>query len=246
MDADDIAGIQDLYGLASNPVPAPDTPGTQAPPTSNEQDTDQDGIADQDELLVTGTDANNPDSDGDSLSDGVEVQNRMNPLDADMDHDGINDGQEVAQGTDPLFPEQADLPDGIDQQVSDFLTRAIELEIDSYRNGTVDPASQVMSGDALATLQANIDSLNQQGLISISEFDYYQSYINDIRMIDNTHLEVDTCEVWSDTTYRLSDNQPVDATDPTLIPQTITIQEQGSDWFITSVQFYNPPSFCSQ
>ena len=71
--ADDIAGIQDLYGLASNPAPAPSVPGNQAPPTSTGQDTDQDGIADQDELLVTGTDASNPDSDGDSLSDGVEV-----------------------------------------------------------------------------------------------------------------------------------------------------------------------------
>ena len=68
----------------------------------------------------------------------------------------------------------------------------------------------------------------------------------DIRVIDNTHLEVDTCEVWSDTTYRLSDNEPVDSTDPTLIPQTITIQEQSSNWFITSVQFYDAPAFCSQ
>ena len=243
--ADDIAGIQDLYGLASNPPPAPDVPGSQAPPTSNGQDTDQDGIADQDELLVTGTDANNPDSDGDGLSDGVEVQNRMNPLDPDMDHDGVNDGQEVAQGSDPLFPEQSDLPAGLDQQVSDFLTRAIELEIDSYRNGTAEPGLAVMTGEALATLQDNIDALNQQGLVSISEFDYYQSYIHDIRVIDDNHLEVDTCEVWTDTTYRLSDGEPVDRSDPTLIPQTITIQKQNSSWFITSVQFYDAPSFCT-
>jgi hypothetical protein len=246
LSADDVAGIQELYGLASNPPPAPNVPSNQAPPTSNGQDADQDGISDQDELLLTGTDANNPDTDGDGLLDGVEVQNRMNPLDPDMDHDGINDGQEVAQGTDPLFPEQADLPDGLEQQVSDFLTRAIQLEIDSYRNGTTAPASQVMTDDALATLQSTIDALNQQGLVSVSEFDYYDSYIRDIRVLDNTHLEVDTCEVWSDTTYQLSDSQPVNSTDPTLTPQTITIQEQGSQWFITSVQFYNPPAFCSQ
>jgi hypothetical protein len=244
--ADDIAGIQDLYGLASNPPPAPDVPGNQAPPTSSGQDTDQDGIADQDELLVTGTDAKSPDTDGDGLSDGVEVQNRMNPLDPDMDHDGVNDGQEVAQGSDPFFPEQSDLPAGLDQQVSDFLTRAIELEINSYRNGTAEPASQVMTGEALASLQDNIDALNQQGLVSISEFDYYQSYIHDIRVIDDNHLEVDTCEVWTDTTYRLSDGEPVDSSDPALIPQTITIQQQDSSWYITSVQFFDAPSFCSQ
>jgi hypothetical protein len=194
---------------------------------------------------VTGTDANNPDTDGDGLSDGVEVQNRMNPLDPDMDHDGVSDGQEVARGSDPLFPEQADLPEGLDQQVSDFLTRAIELEIQSYRNGTAEPAAQVMTGEALATLQDNIDSLNQQGLVSISEFDYYQSYIHDIRVINDTLMEVDTCEVWTDTTYGLSDGVPIDSTGPALLPQTITIQQQDSSWFITSVQFYDAPAFCS-
>lgn len=243
--ADDIAGVQDLYGLASNPQPAPGVPNNQPPPVSNGQDTDQDGIADQDELLVTGTDANNPDSDSDGLTDGVEAQNHMNPLDPDMDKDGVNDGQEVAQGTDPLFPEQSDIPSELEGQVSDFLTQAIQLEIESYRSGSAGPASSVMTGQALDLLENNIATLNQQGLVSVSEFDYYQSFINDIRVIDDSTLEVDTCEVWSDTTYRLSDSQPIDSQGPDLIPQTITIRHQDSSWFITSVQFFDAPAFCS-
>jgi hypothetical protein len=31
-----------------------------------------------------------------------------------------------------------------------------------------------------------------------------------------------------------------------LIPQTITIQQQDSTWYITSVQFHDAPAFCSQ
>jgi hypothetical protein len=57
---------------------------------------------------------------------------------------------------------------------------------------------------------------------------------------------VDSCEVGTDTTYRLSDSELIDSSDPTLIPQTITIQEQGSNWFIISVQFHDAPAFCNQ
>ena len=74
LDNDDIAGIEGLYGVASAPQPAPDVPGNNAPPPTTGEDQDQDGIADQDELLVTGTDPNNPDSDNDGLGDGVEVE----------------------------------------------------------------------------------------------------------------------------------------------------------------------------
>ena len=243
--ADDIAGIQALYGVASDALPPPDVPENEAPPDSRGQDTDQDGLADQDEILITGTDPDNPDNDGDGLSDGIEVQNRMNPLDPDMDRDGVNDGQEVAQGSDPLFPEQPEIPQELEEQVSEFLTTAIEREIEAYRSGSADVATSIMSGEALASLEESIAALNQQGLVSIAEFDYYQSYIGDIRVIDNATLEVDTCEVWTDTTYRVSDGQPVDSQGPYLLPQTITIQQQGPDWFITSVAFYDPPGFCN-
>ncbi len=40
------------------------------------------------------------------------------------------------------------------------------------------------------------------------------------------------------------DSQLVDSTDPTLIPQILTIQQQGPRWFSTAVQFYDAPAFC--
>jgi hypothetical protein len=246
LDADDIAGVQSIYGASSAQDPAPQAPPQGAtPPPATGQDSDGDGISDDDEVLVTGTDENNADSDGDGLVDGVEVANRMNPLDPDMDKDGVPDGQEVDQGTDPFFPEQADVPADLENQVSDFLTRAIELQIEAYQKGDASIASSIMTGQELANLSADIDSLNQQGLVSISEIDYYQSYINDIRVINNSQIEVDTCEVWTTSTYQQSDGQLVDSTDPTLLPQTITIQQQTGNWFITNVNFLDAPAFCS-
>jgi hypothetical protein len=243
---DDIAGIQDIYGVGSAPDPAPEAPPQDAtPPPAGGQDSDQDGLSDDDEVLVTGTDANNPDSDGDGLVDGVEVANRMNPLDPDMDKDGVPDGQEVDQGTDPFFPEQADVPAELEDEVSEFLTRAIELQIEAYRNNDPSIASSIMAGPVLDNLASDINSISQQGLVSLSEIDYYQSYINDIRVVDNSHLEVDTCEVWTTNTYRISDSQLVDSQGPALLPQTITIEQLDGSWFITNVDFFDPPAFCN-
>jgi hypothetical protein len=129
--------------------------------------------------------------------------------------------------------------------VSNFLTDAIELEIKAYRNGDASIASSIMAGNVLATLQSNIADLNQQGLIMISEIDYYQSFINDIRVITDTQIEVDTCEVWTNTIYRASDGEPISSDGPSLTPQIITIEQLNSNWYITNVQFFDPPAFCS-
>jgi len=244
---DDIAGIQSLYGLAAQPADAPEAPPQGAsPPTSANQDSDKDGISDQDEVLRTGTDPNKKDTDGDGLGDGVEVLHRMNPLNPDMDNDGVKDGQEVAQGSDPFFPDQnTSLSPELSQQVSDFLTKAIELQIKAYQDGDPSIASSILSGDLLKTLEQDIASLNQQGFVQISEIDYYKSYIDDIRILNDTEIEVDSCEVWSTNIYRRSDGSLIQNTEPRLLPQTITIQKLNNGWFITDVRFLDVPAFCN-
>ena len=244
---DDIAGVQSLYGLAAQPAESPEVPPQGAtPPTSANTDSDNDGISDNDEILRTGTDPKNKDTDGDGIGDGVEVYYRMNPLDPDMDKDGASDGQEVAQGSDPFFPDQTtDVSPELSKEVSDFLTKAIQLQIEAYRQGNANIAASIMAGDIFAVLESEIAGLNQQGLVQISEIDYYQSQINDIRVISNINIEVDTCEVWSTNIYQRSDGTLIQATDPRLLPQTITIQKLDSGWFITNVNFFDSPAFCN-
>jgi hypothetical protein len=245
---DDITGIQSLYGLASQAPSAPVQPKpNEAPPQSPSQDSDRDGLADSDETLVTGTDPNRADTDGDGLGDGVEVVNRMNPLDADMDNDGANEGAEIASGTNPFLPDQANgVSPKLAREVGDFLTKAVKLQIEAYRRGDASVAASIMAGEILQSLQTEIDSLNQQGIIEIANIDYYKSYIDDIRIISNTQLEVDTCEVWAIQFYRKTDGTLVQSNDPKLLPQTITIQKINNGWFITAVEFFEAPAFCQQ
>jgi len=103
-------------------------------------DRDGDGIGDGQEDDVTGTDPDDPDTDGDGIKDGDEIKGGddkfeynpgidTNPLDADTDDDGLNDGDELNGGgpledigpTDPLDPDTDNdgLPDGVEVGVTD-------------------------------------------------------------------------------------------------------------------------------
>ena len=69
---------------------------TTLPAADDGKDSDADGLTDYGELWI-GSDANNPDSDGDGLKDGVEVHRLgTDPLLADTDGDDLPDGKEVA------------------------------------------------------------------------------------------------------------------------------------------------------
>lgn len=64
-------------------------------------DSDNDGLTDSEEKAL-GTEFNNPDSDGDGLNDGAEVNTyKTDPLNPDSDAGGVTDGNEVKLGLDP-------------------------------------------------------------------------------------------------------------------------------------------------
>ena len=66
-------------------------------------DSDNDGLTDQAEQIY-GTDPNNPDTDGDLLKDGAEVDiYGSSPLNNDTDNDGVSDSVEVGLGQDPTI-----------------------------------------------------------------------------------------------------------------------------------------------
>lgn len=68
-------------------------------------DSDGDGLSDVVEIEL-GTNPGLMDTDLDGLSDGDEVNNRKtNPTKADSDEDGLTDGDEISRGINPLLPD---------------------------------------------------------------------------------------------------------------------------------------------
>jgi len=87
------------------PLEQPNPPVT--PPPSPNQDSDDDGLTDQEEEAL-GTNLKEADSDQDGLPDGWEKQNNLNPLDPgdahqDPDGDGLDNSQEYYYKTNPFL-----------------------------------------------------------------------------------------------------------------------------------------------
>ncbi|MCZ7545552.1 MAG: hypothetical protein M5R40_19415 [Anaerolineae bacterium] len=79
-------------------------------------DDDRDGLSNVREAELN-TNPQNPDTDGDTLTDGQEVNSlNTDPLDMDTDDDNLTDGREVELGTNPKNPDTDGdgLPDNVD------------------------------------------------------------------------------------------------------------------------------------
>ena len=99
-----VEGTQQAEAAQSTAVAA--EKATQAAATALAQgDDDKDGLSQVKEREL-GTDPTNPDTDGDGLLDGLEVnQYGTNPKMRDTDGDNISDGDEVNRGLNPLNPD---------------------------------------------------------------------------------------------------------------------------------------------
>lgn len=106
-DGDGLTDTEEI-AVGTNPVVSDPTSGTAGGGTSGStvSDRDHDGLADSYESAAR-TNPDNPDTDGDGLADGDEVMiYGTNPLALDTDLDGVSDAEEIRLGTNPLLPPQ--------------------------------------------------------------------------------------------------------------------------------------------
>ena len=119
----------------------------------NLADTDSDGLSDGDEVNTYSTDPLDNDSDDDDLDDGAEVNTHLtDPNDADSDEDGLGDGAEVnTYSTNPLLEDTSGdgFSDGfVVTQGADPL-----FDYSAFRTETVNQVKDARVGSTMIALE---------------------------------------------------------------------------------------------
>ncbi len=112
-------------------------------------DKDGDGLTDSAEITI-GTNPLNPDTDGDLIIDGQEVNTyATDPLNPDSDTDGYRDGTETINGSDPLDPQSIPVIIATGDVSLDGVVNAADILLSQrYLLGlTVLNAEQIATGD---------------------------------------------------------------------------------------------------
>ncbi|MEN0064368.1 MAG: MopE-related protein [Myxococcota bacterium] len=156
-------------------------------------DSDFDGLTDVLENKE-GTDPNDPDTDGDGLLDGDEVNTHSSsPLDRDTDRDGLADGDEVDAGLDPALRDTDG--GGVEDGHEVFLfgtdpTDGDDDPLDTDGDGLLDDAEQALHGTDPNLADTDGDGLsdgqevlvtNTQPTVADSDGDGLDDYAEAIR-----------------------------------------------------------------
>ena len=113
---------------------------------STPADIDKDGLSNLAEVYIHHTDPNLADTDGDTLSDGVEIAQKTNPRRVDTDEDGLTDSQELLLNTNPRFSDTDgdNLSDGYETQTlstNPLISDTVNIKIPSLATPTLIPTA---------------------------------------------------------------------------------------------------------
>jgi len=123
-------------------------------------DTDGDGLSDQDEINIHGTDPNRADTDGDGLSDGAEITlYGTDPRSVDTDGDSLSDADEINDhGTNPNLSDSDQ--DGLSDpdEIATYQTNPNQADTD--QDGLTDRDEIISHGTDPRNADTDQDGLN--------------------------------------------------------------------------------------
>lgn len=148
-------------------------------------DSDEDGLTNNVETEIYGTNPYDPDTDDDQMLDGEEIALGFDPFNPDEDSDGMADGYEVHNDLDPYSD------DSLDDYDSDLLTNMEEFLADTYANDNDTDDDEVDDFNELKiyfTDPKNVDS-DGDGVTDGEEINIAGSNPNSIDSDNDTMLD---------------------------------------------------------
>ncbi|MFB6114593.1 MAG: hypothetical protein ABEJ58_10890 [Halodesulfurarchaeum sp.] len=133
-------------------------------------DTDEDTVADGVEVFEFGTNPSVTDTDGDGLNDAGEIKLGTNPLTPDTDDDGLSDADEVrTYKTSPFDPDADDDGIGDATEVEEYGTDPLDRDTDG--DGLTDPVERKRTNTNPLAADTDDDGLEDEDELSRFETD---------------------------------------------------------------------------
>ena len=171
------------------------------------QDSDQDGLSNDEELLY-GTNPNNPDTDGDGYSDGAEVKSGYDPLKpapgdklVSAVDDSMNQRGVVTRADSVNASKKINLTDEVSAQVAATMKDSVdskkELSLDDLRNTIEKTMTEKTSVDTLPDIDTTSIKIQKQSYVNLSATDRVAK------------IKEDTINYTTAVSYILVNNSPV-------------------------------------
>lgn len=136
------------------------------------------------------------------------------------------------------------IPLNIQQQILTTYQGAIQADIAAHAALDSSYFEMYMMGNALQMEQQVIAELKSIGVATVSSVFGSQSYWRNLEAINSSQATMISCEYWTQTFYDAFYNQM--RYDPMrLIPQKVTFQAVGANWYISEFDFSVSASMCA-
>ena len=143
------------------------------------------------------------------------------------------------------LPTDTGIPNIVRDAIVALIANADQAEINAVYYKDKSYLSAYYAGDALALMETEVDNAINSSHAVLNIYAQDKSYFAAMRQLDISTYSIDACEYWS-TDYYDANGQLVSSDPETLFPQTVTIEDQNGQFYLTAITTYTGSVFCTR
>jgi hypothetical protein len=147
---------------------------------------------------------------------------------------------------DQQLPTAAGIPNDVRQSIVDLVVNADLAEINGVYYKDNSYLTPYYSGNALLQMEKEVANASATSEIILLDFIQDKSYYLNFRQLDSNTYSFDGCEYWVTYYYDGDNGNLITAEPEELNPQTITIEDQDGQYYVTAITNYTGSVFCDR